>query len=162
MGKGDRRRSRSRSRRGRDKGKGKGKSKGRDKGSRASDGRRVRHSPDRGVRGIQGCGACKQLYICKTMSETGHGYCTNPECHRYKDKKEAAHRDRQERKDRRRQRGQALVEFALVLPLVAFLLVALLDFSRVYTAMMTIEGGTSERRLRRVRQTRPRPRTPGQ
>jgi hypothetical protein len=37
-----------------------------------------------------------------------------------------------------------VVEFALILPIIAFLLVGILDFSRVFTAMMTVESAARE------------------
>lgn len=41
-------------------------------------------------------------------------------------------------------RGQSLVEFALIVPLLLILVVAIVDFGRVYTAMLTVESGARE------------------
>lgn len=41
-------------------------------------------------------------------------------------------------------RGQAVVEFALILPIVMFLLIAIGDFARVYATALTVEAGVRE------------------
>ena len=45
---------------------------------------------------------------------------------------------------RDRQRGQSLVEFALVLPILALMLLGVLDLSRVFTSIMTVESAARE------------------
>ena len=45
---------------------------------------------------------------------------------------------------RRKSRGQSLVEFALVVPLMALFFVAVADFARLYMTMMTIESAARE------------------
>jgi len=42
------------------------------------------------------------------------------------------------------QGGQSVVEFALVFPIMVVLLIAVLDFSRVYTTMMNVESAARE------------------
>jgi Flp pilus assembly protein TadG len=47
-------------------------------------------------------------------------------------------------RDRRRSRGQSLVEFALVAPIMIIMLVAIVDLSRLYTTMMAVESAARE------------------
>lgn len=44
----------------------------------------------------------------------------------------------------RRGSGQSVVEFALVLPLLVFLFVAIVDLGRIYTTMLTVESAARE------------------
>lgn len=46
--------------------------------------------------------------------------------------------------ERATQRGQSVVEFALLAPIMIFLLFAIFDLSRVYTAMMSVESAARE------------------
>ena len=45
---------------------------------------------------------------------------------------------------RRRHRGQSVVEFALVAPLLVIVLFAIVDFARIYTTMMSVESSARE------------------
>lgn len=46
--------------------------------------------------------------------------------------------------DRGPERGQALVEFALVVPIIFFILLGIYDFARVYTAQLAVESAARE------------------
>ncbi len=45
---------------------------------------------------------------------------------------------------KRHERGQSVVEFALVLPILVFLMLAVVDFSRIFTTMLSIESAARE------------------
>lgn len=48
------------------------------------------------------------------------------------------------RKCSRNDRGQSVVEFALVLPLLVFVMVGIVDLARVYTTMLSVESAARE------------------
>jgi hypothetical protein len=48
------------------------------------------------------------------------------------------------RRHRWSERGQSIVEFALVLPIIVFLMVAIIDFGRVYATMLSVESAARE------------------
>ncbi|HEU4672188.1 MAG TPA: TadE family protein [Candidatus Limnocylindrales bacterium] len=43
-----------------------------------------------------------------------------------------------------REGGQSVVEFALILPLMVIIMFAIVDFARIYTAMMSVESAARE------------------
>lgn len=45
---------------------------------------------------------------------------------------------------RRHSRGQSVVEFALVLPLLVILMIAIIDLARVYTTLLSVESAARE------------------
>jgi len=51
---------------------------------------------------------------------------------------------RRRRAPRAGERGQSLVEFALVLPLLLIIVMAIVDFARLYTTMLTVESAARE------------------
>jgi hypothetical protein len=50
----------------------------------------------------------------------------------------------QPRSRRSRERAQSVVEFAIVVPIMVVLLVAIIDFARIYTTMLTVESAARE------------------
>jgi TadE-like protein len=45
---------------------------------------------------------------------------------------------------KKRERGQSVVEFALVLPIMVFLMLAVIDFARIFTTMLSVESAARE------------------